>query len=161
MWRVKLVGDFHINTVRNFCSAFHNLRLGSYKSKNRWATVGNTFCKHLSSLLAQIEYLAMYSRAKNVQFYAPKTKNFQGSNKALRISSRQLIPIFDKPAFSRFSQLFQPRIVVHNFGKIVKRPVVCHSSPFVGQSPFRTFRQIFQPASSVASKKLRDFAPTT
>jgi hypothetical protein len=39
------------------------------------------------------------------------------------ISRRQLIPIFDKPAFSRFSQLFQPRIVVHNFWKIVKRQV--------------------------------------
>ena len=38
-------------------------------------------------------------------------------------SRRQLIPIFDKPAFSRFSQLFQPRIVVHHFGKIVKRQV--------------------------------------
>ncbi len=32
-------------------------------------------------------------------------------------------PIFDKPAFSRFSQLFQPRFVVHHFGTIVKRPV--------------------------------------
>ncbi len=38
-------------------------------------------------------------------------------------SRRQLIPLFDKPAFSRFSQLFQPRIVVHIFGKIVKRQV--------------------------------------
>ena len=28
-------------------------------------------------------------------------------------------------------------------------PVVCHSSPFCGQSPFRTFRQIFQPAFMV------------
>ena len=32
-------------------------------------------------------------------------------------------PLFDKPAFSRFSQLFQPRIVVHLFGKIVKSQV--------------------------------------
>jgi len=31
--------------------------------------------------------------------------------------------VFDKPAFSRFSQLFQPRLVVHSFVKIVKRPV--------------------------------------
>jgi hypothetical protein len=38
-------------------------------------------------------------------------------------SRRQLIPIFDKPAFSRFSQLFQPQFVVHIFGKIVKRQV--------------------------------------
>jgi hypothetical protein len=40
-----------------------------------------------------------------------------GDHKTLQISRRQLIPIFDKPAFSRFSQLFQPRIVVHIFGK--------------------------------------------
>jgi hypothetical protein len=45
------------------------------------------------------------------KIYAPQT------------SSRQLIPLFDKPAFSRFSQLFQPRIVVHLLGKIVKRQV--------------------------------------
>ena len=32
-------------------------------------------------------------------------------------------PRFDKLAFSRFSQLFQPRLVVHSFGKIVKRQV--------------------------------------
>jgi len=32
-------------------------------------------------------------------------------------------PRFDKPAFSRFSQIFQPRLVVHSFGKIVKRQV--------------------------------------
>jgi len=40
-------------------------------------------------------------------------------------SRRQLIPVFDKPAFSRFSQLFQPRLVVHSFAKIVKRRVWC------------------------------------
>ena len=38
-------------------------------------------------------------------------------------SRRQLTPVFDKPAFSRFCQIFQPRFVVHSFGKIVKRQV--------------------------------------
>ncbi len=38
-------------------------------------------------------------------------------------SRRQLISVYNKPAFSRFSQLFQPRFVVHSFGKIVKRQV--------------------------------------
>ena len=37
-------------------------------------------------------------------------------------SRRQLAPVFDKPAFSRFSQN-EPLIVVEIFGKIVKRPV--------------------------------------
>jgi len=32
-------------------------------------------------------------------------------------------PVFDKPAFSRFSQIFQPLLVVHSFMKIVKRQV--------------------------------------
>ncbi len=35
--------------------------------------------------------------------------------RSVYVSRRQLIPIFDKSAFSRFSQLFQPRFVVHNF----------------------------------------------
>ncbi len=148
-----------------------------------------------------------------------------------------LVPLFDKPAFSRCYQLFQPRFVVHQFGKIVKRQVcqkedewltpglqrfvvrivgkilkrqvcqkggwvadgcrelffprlrtlvrsatffvrrnvsigtlglpnedfgtsktismgrfgtgVCHSSPFFRQSPFWTFRQIFEPQTHV------------
>jgi len=38
-------------------------------------------------------------------------------------SRRQLTPVFDKPAFSRFSQNCEPRFVVEIFGKIVKRQV--------------------------------------
>ena len=34
-----------------------------------------------------------------------------------------LTPVFDKPAFSRFSQNCEPLIVVEIFGKIVKRQV--------------------------------------
>ena len=34
-----------------------------------------------------------------------------------------LLPHFDKPAFSRIHQTFQPRFVVHNFGEFVKRRV--------------------------------------
>jgi len=39
------------------------------------------------------------------------------------ISRRQLTPVFDKPAFSRFFQNCEPLIVVEIFGKIVKRQV--------------------------------------
>jgi len=42
----------------------------------------------------------------------------------ISISCLQLTPVFDKPAFSRFSQIFQPRLVVRSFGKIVKRQVL-------------------------------------
>ncbi len=48
---------------------------------------------------------------------------FEALFKGVSTSRRQLIPLFDKPAFSRFSQLFQPRIKVHIFGEIVKRQV--------------------------------------
>ncbi len=44
-------------------------------------------------------------------------------------------PPFDKPAFSRFSQLFQPRIVVHLLGKIVKRQV-CQKGGWVADGWF-------------------------
>ena len=47
---------------------------------------------------------------------------FLGQKKS-QDSRRQLTPVFDKPAFSRFSQIFQPRLMVHSFGKIVKRQV--------------------------------------
>jgi hypothetical protein len=51
--------------------------------------------------------------------------HFEHFDQSVNISRRQLIPIFltHKPAFSRFSLSFQPRIVVHNLGKIVKRQV--------------------------------------
>ncbi len=41
----------------------------------------------------------------------------------MQCSRRQLIPIFDKPAFSRISLNSKPRIVVKIFGKFVKRQV--------------------------------------
>jgi len=54
-------------------------------------------------------------------------------------SRRQLTPVFDKPAFSRFSLIFQPRFVVHSFWKIVKRQV-CQKRgelPTAGTDMFR------------------------
>ncbi len=38
-------------------------------------------------------------------------------------SRRQLVPILDKPSFSRISQAFQPQFVVPNFREFVKRQV--------------------------------------
>jgi len=46
-------------------------------------------------------------------------------------------PFFDKPAFSRFSQLFHPRIVVHIFGKIVQRQV-CQKGGWVADGWFKS-----------------------
>jgi len=40
---------------------------------------------------------------------------FEGICEGVSTSRRQLTPVFDKPAFSRFSQIFQPRLVVHSF----------------------------------------------
>ena len=73
------------------------------------------------------------------KFHAPQTKIWEGLTKKksrfsiyfsmvrspnrVLTSRRKLTPVFDKPAFSRFSQIFQPRLVVHSFGKIVKRQV--------------------------------------
>ncbi len=42
---------------------------------------------------------------------------------ALYFSRRQLDPVFDKPAFSRISETFQPPFVVPNFREFVKRQV--------------------------------------
>jgi len=49
---------------------------------------------------------------------------------------RQLTPVFDKPAFSRFSQNCEPRFVVEIFGKIVKRQV-CQKRGWVADGWFR------------------------
>ncbi len=43
--------------------------------------------------------------------------------KSLQDSRRQLVPILDKPAFSRIPLNSEPRIVVKIFGKFVKRQV--------------------------------------
>jgi len=54
-------------------------------------------------------------------------------------------PRFDKPAFSRFSQLFQPRLVVHSVGKIVKRQVcVCQKRRWVADGWFPNVRSAIQ-----------------
>jgi hypothetical protein len=45
------------------------------------------------------------------------------ARKRRRTSRRQLIRIFDKPAFSRYSQKCEPRFVVEIIGNIVKRQV--------------------------------------
>ena len=55
--------------------------------------------------------------------YKPEYRTSTNRIESVELSLRQLTPVFDKPAFSRFSQLFQPRLVIHSFGKIVKRPV--------------------------------------
>ena len=61
------------------------------------------------------------SRVPNEDVGRPD-EHLQGK-KRMKTSRRQLTPVFDKPAFSRFSQIFHPRLVVHSFGKIVKRQV--------------------------------------
>ncbi len=43
--------------------------------------------------------------------------------KMVQNSRVPLLPHFDKPAFSRIPQTFQPRFVVHNFWEFVKRQV--------------------------------------
>jgi hypothetical protein len=68
-----------------------------------------------------------------------------------------LLPHFDKPAFSRMHQTFQPRFVVHNFGEFVKRRVCQNGGGvarprnpripialFVNQTAFRTRMSIFK-----------------
>jgi len=55
------------------------------------------------------------------------------------VSRRQLTTVFDKPAFSRFSQNCEPLLVVDIFGKIVKRPAVGNSPPFLTNLPFHDF----------------------
>jgi len=54
------------------------------------------------------------------------------SMKHVRNSRRQLTPVFDKPAFSRFPQNCEPLIVVEIFGKIVKRKV-CQKRGWVAE----------------------------
>jgi len=60
---------------------------------------------------------------KNHKMHIAHLARFRSVGRCARFSRRQLTPFFDKPAFSRFSQIFQPRPVVHSFGKIVKRQV--------------------------------------
>ena len=70
---------------------------------NKWRGVAHAWSLHWSS---RVCWLRPRSTASHVQ-----------------TSRRQLIPLFDKPAFSRFSQKGEPRFVVEIIGKIVKRQV--------------------------------------
>ncbi len=68
-----------------------------------------------------------------MKIYATQTKILEGQTKRCVCVFEvlltgvntlwQLIPIFDKPAFSRFSQNCEPRFVVEIIGKIVKRQI--------------------------------------
>jgi len=84
------------------------------------------------------------------------------------ISRRQLTPVFDEPAFSRFSQI---RLVVHIFGKIVKRQVcqkrrwvadgwsICDNAAFLW-SPNEDFGRFFDiPKSSFGEHSFVIFWP--
>jgi hypothetical protein len=67
-------------------------------------------------------------------------------------SRRQLIPLFDKPSFSRFSQKCEPRFVVEIIGKIVKRQV-CQKRGWVAEDcPKRRFWKDWQKMKSGFSK---------
>ena len=106
-------GKLAQNAYATLCSAVENLRLVSIKlmlSKQRartWQTVGS-----FEELKFTLKRRFWKDEQKmKAEFYAPQT------------SRRQLIPLFDKPAFSRFSPKGEPRFVVEIIGKIVKRQV--------------------------------------
>ncbi len=90
------------NTFPNVCSTFQNLRLGTINSPKCPNGLGNVIlilmklCYCSGHILLSIHYTSAVG------------------NSSLFLTN---LPFHD------FSQLFQPPIVVHNFGKIVKRQV--------------------------------------
>ncbi len=88
--------------------------------------------------------VALAVRLGLCKVHAPQTKILENrANIPERIfnSRRQLIPIFDKPAFSRISLHSEPRIVVKIFGKFVKRQVCVKNGD---ELPTADFQSTFQ-----------------
>ncbi len=108
----------------SFCNKFMLPKRRFWKSER---TFGNAFSKHFSKERSPNRVLTLWKVLR----------------KCVPNSLRQLTPVFDKPAFSRFSQLFQPRIVVHIFGKIVKMKV-CQKGGWVADGWFPNVRSAIQ-----------------
>ncbi len=92
-WLQKIVATcdvmrWFLSDATIFCNNFTPPKRRFWKSEQTFRTI---FSKHFS----------MVSRPNEVLTYVKS---------ALKTSRRQLIPIFDKPAFSRISQIFKPTI---------------------------------------------------
>ncbi len=88
------------NALRNALFSLQNLRLGTINNNNR-------------------HFLLSGCTIMDTKIMTTAEQAFYGSQTAVGNSS----PIFDNPAFSRFSQKGEPRFVVEIIGKIVKRQV--------------------------------------